>query len=242
MNIEASEVRTQFASSVKRWRRQRGFSQEELAERADLHRTYISDVERGARNLSLESIDKLARALEVSVPILFYNHPPEEPEGATSTPFPPVSEFVDILLVEDNPDDVELTLQAFQQARFVNSVRVVRDGAEALDLFFGKGAFADHIRDARRQIVLLDLNLPKVNGIEVLRRLKADKRTAQIPVVVLTISEKDRDIAECQHLGAAAFITKPVSFQGLSKVTPGLCLVWALIKPPTPNENPRLDN
>lgn len=233
MNIQASEIRTHFATSVKRWRRHRGLSQEELAERADLHRTYISDVERGARNLSLESIDKLARALEISVPILFADPAAYDSvdRGAAGKNELPSTEFVDILLIEDNPDDVELTLQAFKRARFVNSVRVARDGAEALDLFFGKGAFADHIKDARHQIVLLDLNLPKVNGIEVLRRLKADKRTCNISVVVLTISDKDRDISECEKLGAAAFITKPVSFQGLSKVTPELCLVWALIKP-----------
>ncbi len=226
-------MRTHFATSVKRWRRHRGLSQEELAERADLHRTYISDVERGARNLSLESIEKLARALKISLPVLFSDPLPPSENGSAQAgkTTAPGTVFVDILLVEDNPDDVELTLQAFKRARFANSVRIARDGAEALELFFGKGAFADHLKDARHQIVLLDLNLPKVSGLEVLRRLKADQRTARIPVLVLTVSDNDRDITECRRLGAAAFITKPVSFHGLSKVTPELCLVWALIKP-----------
>jgi CheY-like chemotaxis protein/DNA-binding XRE family transcriptional regulator len=240
MNTQGPEARTHFATSLKRWRRHRGLSQEELAERANLHRTYISDVERGARNLSLESIDKLARALEISVPILFSDPLPQATSGAgvSDKIIPQVTEFVDILLVEDNPDDVELTLQAFKRARFANSVRIARDGAEALDLFFGKGGFADHVKDAGHQIILLDLNLPKVSGMEVLRRLKADKRTAKIPVLVLTVSDKDQDINECRRLGASAFITKPVSFHGLSKVTPDLCLVWALIKPAEFNAAP----
>lgn len=229
MNISAA--RAGFANSVKRWRNHRGLTQEELAERADLHRTYISDVERGARNLSLESIDKLARALGISLPILF--SPTELPGAKTNgAAHTPATEYVDILLVEDNPDDVEMTLGAFAKARFVNSVRVAADGAEALDLFFGQGAFADRVRDSHKQIVLLDLNLPKVSGLEVLRQLRADERTSNIPVVILTASDKDQDIAECRQLGATAFITKPVSFQGLSNVTPALSLVWALIKPP----------
>ena len=230
--INVTAVRSVFASSVKRWRNHRGLTQEELAERADLHRTYISDVERGARNLSLESIDKLARALDISLPILF--SPAETPvaHGNQSAPTLP-TDYVDILLVEDNRDDVDMTLEAFTKARFANSVRVAADGAEALDLFFGRGAFADHVEDSHKQIVLLDLNLPKVSGLEVLRQLKADQRTCNIPVVILTASDKDQDIAECRQLGATAFMTKPVSFQGLSKVTPALSLVWALVKPPS---------
>src|SRR4051794_3860307 len=129
MNISA--VRSIFANSVKRWRKHRGLTQEELAERADLHRTYISDVERGTRNLSLESIDKLARALDISLPILFS---PDETPGVdvTRSNDHPSDEYVDILLVESNPHDVDITLETFAKARFANSVRVVADGAEAL--------------------------------------------------------------------------------------------------------------
>ncbi len=230
--MNTTEVRTVFAASLKRWRYQRGLSQEDLAERANLHRTYISDVERGARNLSLESINKLAQALEISLPILFSDPSPSDPvkgagvERLTASP----SELVDILLVEDNPGDVELTLLAFKRARFVNVVRVARDGAEALELFFGSGGLADQVSISRQQLILLDLNLPKVNGLEVLRRFKADSRTRSIPIAILTISDKDRDIAECRRLGAEAFMTKPVNLQGLSQITPGLSLTWALIK------------
>lgn len=231
--MESSEARSRFATSLRRWRNRRGFSQEELAERADLHRTYISDVERGARNLSLESINKLATALEVSLPILFSS--PETAESGPATPdgAPGVSSstFVDILLVEDNPDDVELTLAAFKHARFLNSIHVTMDGAEAVDYFFGQNGISGVPAKIRNLVVLLDLQLPKLDGIEVLRRLKSDKRTAHIPVVLLTGSENEHDIAACQKLGASAYIPKPVNLQGLTKITPELCLVWALIKP-----------
>ena len=231
--MESSEARSRFATSLRRWRNRRGFSQEELAERADLHRTYISDVERGARNLSLESINKLANALEISLPILFSNPDPAETAAAIGSDKSDIaaSAFVDILLVEDNIDDVALTLAAFKRARFLNSIQVAKDGEEAVNHFFGRTGIADDPARTRNLIVLLDLQLPKLNGIEVLRRLKADPRTAHLPVVLLTASENEQDIAICQKLGASAYIPKPVNLQGLSKITPELCLVWALIKP-----------
>lgn len=231
--MQSSEARSQFATSLRKWRNRRGLSQEELAERADLHRTYISDVERGARNLSLESINKLATALEVSLPILFSRPELADGEGQMNGTVAASAKpaYVDILLVEDNPDDVELTLAAFKRARFLNSIHLARDGEEALDYFFAKPGSAAEAGKTSNLIVLLDLQLPKLNGIEVLRRLKMDKRTAHVPVVVLTASENEQDIASCQKLGAAAYIPKPVNLQGLSKITPELCLVWALLKP-----------
>lgn len=201
-----------------------------LAERADLHRTYISDVERGARNLSLESIDKLARALEISVSTLFT--PQDSTAGANpSSPASPGHDLVEIILIEDNADDVDMALSAFKKARFANTVRVVRDGGEAVELFFGKGALANLSREGRHQIILLDLNLPKISGVDLLRRFKADLRTRQIPVVVLTVSDRDGDLAECRRLGVQGVITKPVSLQGLTMVTPEMSLLWALIRP-----------
>ena len=231
--MQSSEARSRFATSLRKWRNRRGLSQEELAERADLHRTYISDVERGARNLSLESISKLANALEISLPVLFSN--PEFADGEVPTTGAGLtasqSAYVDILLVEDNPDDVELTIAVFKRSHFLNSIHLARDGEEALEFFFSKNGGPPEVAKTRNLIVLLDLHLPKLSGIEVLRRLKAEKDTAHIPVVVLTASENAQDLALCQKLGATAYIPKPVNLQGLSKITPELSLVWALLKP-----------
>ena len=226
-NVDVKKI---FGASVKAWRKRLGFSQEELAERSELHRTYISDVERGARNLSLESITRLARALDISVSTLF---PPELPTGKATgvSNHGHGQKFVDILLVEDNADDVALTLHAFRQARFANRVEVVTDGQEALDYLFCQGKHASRYPAERPQIVLLDLYLPKVSGLEVLRRIKADERTRPIPVVVLTISQVFGDFKECKRLGAETYIIKPLNFQRLSQITPRLKLDWALLKP-----------
>ena len=228
--MNENDVRTGFASAVKFCRRKLGLSQEALAERANLHRTYISDVERGTRNLSLHSISKLAAALEVSIPTLFSIPLVESGKSGMESPNLGPGEFVDILLVEDDPNDVELTLDGFKQSRFANFVHVVHDGAEALDYLFARGKYIYRRKKDRPHVILLDLNLPKVSGLEVLRHIKADRRTRSIPVVVLTGSQKERDAEECRRLGVDAYILKPVDFQRLSEVTPLLNLDWALFK------------
>ncbi len=214
----SGNVKTLFGVAVRTLRSQIGISQEELAHRAGLHRTYVSDIERGARNVSLESIERLARALEISVSALFSR---ASQEG---------SEDVEILLVEDNKHDVELTLRAFRKARITNVVHVAADGAQALDFLFARGAHTGRDDMPPPGVILLDLNLPKVAGLDVLRELKADPRTRNIPVVVLTVSDRDRDVAECRRLGAEAYIVKPVGFQNFSEVTPLLQFRWSLIK------------
>jgi CheY-like chemotaxis protein len=224
--VQKVDAKKSFGSTVKAWRKRLGISQEELAERADLHRTYVSDVERGARNLSLESITRMAHALEVSVAELF---PADLPDGTMKTNGSS-KELVDVLLVEDNRDDVDLTLHAFKQARFANRIQVVSDGQEALDYLFCQGSHAGRSTN-HPQIVLLDLYLPKVSGLDVLRRLKADERTRSVPVVILTISQVFSDFAECQRLGAETYIIKPLNFQRLSQITPRLNLDWALVRP-----------
>ena len=220
-----------FGSALKSLRNELGISQEELAGRANLHRTYISDIERGARNVSLESIQKLARGMNVPASALF---PETDQAGsmgralrAPGLPDP----LVDILLVEDNPRDVELTLEAFARARVSNAIHVARDGEEALDFVFCEGAYAARQMSHRLQLILLDLHLPKVSGLEVLRQLKEDVRTRSIPVVVVTESERNRDMEECRQLGVESYIVKPVDFQRFSQVTPRLSFQWALLKP-----------
>ncbi len=214
------DLRQRLGSAVKAKRAALRISQEELAGRSGLHRTYISDVERGARNLSLGSIEKLAHALELSVSGLFSQAGNEGDQRS-----------VEILLVEDDPADVELTLRAFRKAGIANTLHVVTDGAEALDFLFATGSHDCRKKEPLPGVILLDLNLPKLDGLDVLRRVKADLRTKKIPVVVLTVSDRDRDTAECRRLGAASYIVKPVGFQNFSAVTPHLRLEWALQKP-----------
>ncbi|HWD94702.1 MAG TPA: response regulator [Verrucomicrobiae bacterium] len=137
---------------------------------------------------------------------------------------------MDLLIIDDSSEDVELTTKALQDAQITNRIYVVRDGAAALDFLFCKGVYAHRKHNDRPQIILLDLGLPKIDGLEVLRQIKGDPRTRTIPVIVLTVSSKDRDIAASQRLGAEAYIVKPVDFQNLSGVIPQLSLQWALLK------------
>lgn len=221
-----------FGASVRGWRNQLGISQEKLAERANLHRTYVSDVERGSRNVSLENIERLAHALDISVSALFPESSLLNGQAETISNGASKANLVDVLLVEDNPDDVDLTLHAFKKAHFANRVHVVNDGAKALDYIFCREEFV-HLRTRQRpQVILLDLDLPNVTGLEVLRRIKADPQTSAIPVVILTVSDDNYDIAECRRLGADNYIVKPVNFLGLIQATPSLNFQWALLKSP----------
>jgi len=143
-----------------------------------------------------------------------------------------MTDDVEILLVEDNPTDAELALVALKERNLANKLVWVKDGVEALDFLFGTGAYAGRKVENSPKVVLLDLRLPKVDGLEVLRRLKADERTRQIPVVVLTSSKEDRDVAECYSLGVNSYIGKPVEFDEFSRVVSELGLYWLLINQP----------
>ena len=211
------DLKTLLGMAIKTQRASLGISQEELAHRAGLHRTYVSDLERGARNPSIESIEKLAGALQVSVSNLF--------EGAGNGSIS--RQMEEILLVQDNTRDVDLTIRAFKKANITNPLKVARDGEEALDLVF---ADANRGNLRRTLLILLDLNLPKTSGLEFLRRIKAAEQTQDIPVIILTLSIRDRDIAECRKLGVENYIVKPVDFQNFSEVTARLGLAWTLGK------------
>ena len=139
---------------------------------------------------------------------------------------------VEILLVEDNPYDVELTLLAFQENRLANGIHVVRDGAEALDYLFGKGQYEGRNTAEKPRVVLLDLKLPKVDGLEVLREMKADPRTNMIPVVVLTTSREEVDITKSYQLGVNSYIVKPVDFAQFTHAAHELGLYWLLLNQP----------
>lgn len=142
------------------------------------------------------------------------------------------SESVEILLVEDNPDDVELTLHAFKQAKISNRVCVVRDGAEALDFLFCRGQYAQRDSTDWPKVILLDLKLPRVDGLEVLRRIREDRKTQFLPVVILTSSREERDIVEGYRLGVNSFIQKPVDFEQFAAAVRTLGLYWLILNRP----------
>ena len=138
-----------------------------------------------------------------------------------------------ILLIEDNASDAELTLRALKKAHVANDVHVVRDGAEALEFLFGEGAHGGRAGLALPRVVLLDLKLPKVGGLEVLRRVKADERTKMIPVVVLTSSREESDLVASYHLGANSYIVKPVDSDKFFEAVHQVGLYWLLLNEPS---------
>lgn len=139
-----------------------------------------------------------------------------------------------ILLVEDNPDDEALTLRALKKNNIANTVFVARDGAEALDYLFGTGAHAGRDVSQLPQVMLLDLKLPRVDGLEVLQRVRVDARTKLLPVVVLTSSKEDRDLVESYSRGANSYVRKPIDFQQFVEAVKQLGLYWLVLNEPAP--------
>ncbi len=139
---------------------------------------------------------------------------------------------LEILLVEDNRNDAELTIRALKKRNLANNLVHVEDGQAALDFLFGTGAHAGRDVQQQPKVVLLDLKLPKLNGIEVLRRLRADERTKLLPVVMLTSSREDRDVIETYKLGANSYIVKPVEFENFSEAVSNLGMYWLLLNEP----------
>ena len=223
-----NDLQFRFGSVIRDFRKRLGISQEELGWRAGLHRTYITDIERGVRNISLKSVASLSKALEVSTSSLFASAATVGEAGAEGRARPERLPLCEVLMIEDNPVDLELAQRALKRARFANPVAVARDGEEAIEFLFGGPGSGRKLRPLP-QLVLLDLHLPKISGIEVLRMMKADPKTRNIPVIVLTVSRQDRNILECSKLGVENYIIKPIAFDVLSKITPALSLGWALL-------------
>jgi two-component system, response regulator len=136
---------------------------------------------------------------------------------------------IEILLVEDSPDDVELTLHALRKENLADNIHVARDGEEAIEFLFGDGSNADRFGERPPRLILLDLKLPKVDGMEVLRRIKGDERTRMIPVVILTSSREERDLIEGYRLGVNSYIQKPVDFDQFRETVKTAGLYWLLI-------------
>jgi two-component system, response regulator len=142
--------------------------------------------------------------------------------------------IIDILLIEDNPNDAELTLRALKKNNIANNIEIVRDGAEALDFFFANGKYAGRDISLNPKLVILDLKLPKVDGLEILRRVKSDESTKSIPVVIMTSSKEEIDVVASYQLGANSFIVKPVDFEKFMKAVHELGMYWLLL-----NEQPK---
>ena len=153
-------------------------------------------------------------------------------------PHTPLVSAIEILLVEDNPHDAELTMRALSKHDLANRLTWVRDGAEAIELLFGQSGNSADVVPAPK-LVLLDLKLPKVDGHEVLRRLKADPRTQPIPVVVLTSSREEADLERSYALGANSYVVKPVEFENFAVAIQELGLYWLVLNEPPGNGRPR---
>jgi two-component system response regulator len=141
---------------------------------------------------------------------------------------------IEILLVEDNQDDLEMTLRALRKANLANHIQVARDGAEAVEFIFGEGAHAGRKVENTPKVILLDLKLPKIDGMEILKRVKTDLRTKNIPVVMLTSSKEQKDVVESYHLGVNSYIVKPVNFESFAAAVAELGMYWLLL-----NQSPK---
>jgi CheY-like chemotaxis protein len=139
---------------------------------------------------------------------------------------------VEILIVEDTDQDLQLALRALRKANVTNHIQVARDGEEALEFLFCEGLYADRKIENAPKVILLDLKLPKIDGLEVLQRIKADPRTQAIPVVVLTSSKEQRDVVESYKFGVNSYIVKPVDFEGFIKAVQELGMYWLLLNQP----------
>lgn len=139
---------------------------------------------------------------------------------------------VEILIVEDNPRDAELTLRALKKNNLANNVLVAQDGAEALDFFFCRGKFSDRTFNSTPKVVLLDLKLPKISGLEVLKIVKEDERTSKIPIVIVTSSREEPDIQSAYKLGVNSYVVKPVDFEQFLHAMSSLGLYWLLVNDP----------
>ncbi len=142
---------------------------------------------------------------------------------------------VEIILVEDDPNDAELITRVLKKHNLANKIKLLKDGAEALDFLLGQGGAAHGGAAPTPKVILLDLKLPKINGIEVLQRLKSDDRTKEIPVVVLTSSREERDLKDAYELGVNSYVTKPINFEEFARAVAELGLYWLMLnKPPGP--------
>ena len=226
----------QFVGAVIRDARlELNYTQEELAGQSGLHRTYITDVETGKRNISIESLEKIAAALNTPLSTLF-----QKLEEKRTQPLQlvhrvrlnkaPVTRQIEILLVDDDISFIELTLHSFREANLKNVVHIARDGAEALEFIFATGDYENRKSLLTPSLIFLDLKLPKISGIEVLSKIRSNKKTKDIPVIITTSSQSTSDFIKINELGIKYYLTKPINFSELTNIVASYGLQWLLLE------------
>jgi CheY-like chemotaxis protein/DNA-binding XRE family transcriptional regulator len=218
-----SDLQRRLGLAVCISRQHLGLTQEELAWRANLNRSYVADIERGARNVTLRTLATLAAALELTVENLIANtsNPLGAPAALGAEGISPGGG--EILLVEDTATDAALVVRAFKRSKLTNRVNLVRDAEGGLAYLLGTGRYAKH-RPSLPSLILLDVNLPRMSGLEFLQRIKADEHLRSIPVVVLTVSRNDHIVFECAKLSVADYLVKPLEIESLVRLMPRLNL------------------
>lgn len=219
---DAVPILLHFGMVVKNLRREKQLSQEELANRCRLHRTYITDIEHGTRNVSLKNISKIAHAMDVPLQDVFARVDQYSQDGVhliartqdhSGSPRHPI----EILLVEEDQDSIELTLQELHQRNISNKIHIMRSGEEAIKFLYTgqpEGNTAVHIP----KVLLLELELPGISGLDVLEKIRSDKRTKQIPVIAMTSSAAEIDKERCHQLGVEEYLAKPLNIDSFSAV------------------------
>lgn len=218
-----SDLQRRLGLAVCISRQHLGITQEELAWRADLNRSYIADIERGARNVTLRTLTTLAAALELTVENLIVATSHAAGSTGEVRAKKDNASSAEILLVEDTARDAALVARAFKRANLTNRINLVRDAEAGLDYLLGAGRYAHH-RPSRPSLILLDVDLPRMSGVEFLRTIKADERLRSIPVVVLTVSQHDHVVFECAKLEVADYLLKPLEIESLVRLMPRLNL------------------
>jgi two-component system response regulator len=218
-----SDLQTRLGAFIRVRRDQLGITQEELAWRANRHRTYIADIERGARNVTLRSLVNLTSALQLTVANLFSRISAPAGTHLRAAGHDNTDGAREILLVDGSATDAARARRAFSRAKFANPIKVVSNGEQGLDYLFGTGRYAKRV-PVRPLVILFDVNLPEMPPQEFLRRIKKDGRTRAIPVVFLTVSKSERGIIMCGRPAAEHYLVKPLSFENFVRVTPQLNL------------------
>jgi CheY-like chemotaxis protein/DNA-binding XRE family transcriptional regulator len=219
------EAQVRLGAMVREFRHRLGLTQDELGFRSNLHRTYIADVERGARNVTLRSIINLAKALDVTVGRML-SHAADKGDTRAGEEDASAAHMADILLVDDNGAEAALAVRAFKRARVTNRLRIARDAEEALGMLDGAQGKLGPVRPG---LILLNPILSGMSGVEFLRRIRMDRRTRDVPVVLIASAGRGKAFREYRRLGAANCIARPIEVESVVRLAPKLDLQLSLV-------------